>query len=108
DWRARNAALGASAANHGMHDGLVQSQVSRHRLREKHSRCISPYVFNTGLLPGAPVPLHTPVSVFGRKIGNINLCWGPGRAGGGDSMSGPEPITVPHTGTQYAQPLTSM
>jgi hypothetical protein len=38
------------------------------------------------LLPGAPVPLHTPVRVFGRKIGNINLCWGPGRAGGGDSL----------------------
>jgi hypothetical protein len=42
--------------------------------------------FRRMCLPGAPVPLHTPVRVFGRKIGNINLCWGPGRAGGGDSL----------------------
>jgi hypothetical protein len=41
---------------------------------------------DTYVLSGTPVPLHTPVKVFGRKIGNINLCWRPGRAGGGDSL----------------------
>ena len=33
---------------------------------------------DTYVLSGAPVPLHTPIKVFGRKTGNMNLCWGRG------------------------------
>ena len=33
---------------------------------------------NTYVLSGAPVTLHTPIKVFGRKTGNMNLCWGRG------------------------------
>ncbi len=33
---------------------------------------------DTFVLSGASVPLHTPLKVFGRKTGNINLCWGRG------------------------------